>query len=113
MTEPHKVTLTHPVIVGGREVTEIAFDRPKAKRMALIAKMEAIRSDAQISDEEQPELSKNQEVEITFLMIRAVTGWTDDEVGEIDLFDDFPVVGEAAARFLESIAPQAPVAGGA
>ena len=113
MTEPQKVTLTHPVIIGGREVKEVAFDRPKAKRMALMARMDGIRTSAPIGADGQPELSKDQEVEITFLMIRAVTGWTDDEVGEIDLFDDFPVIGEAAARFLESIAPQAPDAGGA
>lgn len=111
MTEPHKVTLTHPVNFGGREVKEVVFDRPKAKRMALMARMDGIRASAPIGADGQPQLSKDQEVEITFLIIRAVTGWTEDEVGEIDMFDDFPAVGEAAARFLESIAPQAQAAG--
>lgn len=113
MTEPNKVTLTHPVIVGGREVNEVVFQRPKAKRMALLAQMDGIRAAAPVGADGKPVLSKDQEVEITFLMIRAVTGWSDDDVGEIDLFDDFPVVGDAAASFLESIAPQQPDAGAA
>ena len=110
MTAPNKVTLTHPITIGAREISEIAFERPKAKRMALLARIEQLRP-AVTDGAEAPPMSKEAEVEVSYLMVRVVTGWTDDEVDEIDLIDDFPRVVEAAADFLESIGSVAPTSG--
>ncbi len=112
MTAPNKVTLTHPVTIGGREISEIAFERPKARRMALLARIEALRSAVPDGGEAAP-MSKEAEVEVSYLMVRVVTGWTDEDVDEIDLIDDFPRVVEAAADFLESIGSVAQTSGAA
>ena len=112
MTAPNKVTLTHPVTIGGREISEIVFERPKAKRMALLARIEALRPAAP-EGQEAPPMSKEAEVEVSYLMVQVVTGWADDEVDEIDLIDDFPRVVEAAADFLEGIGGRAAPTGAA
>lgn len=96
-----EIVLTYPITVGGKEVSTVKLRRPKARDMPLLAEVKGIEDragDAGISEEDA--------LRANSLMIRAVTGLSGDDLGEVDLFDDLPRLTEAASDFLESIAPQ-------
>lgn len=102
------ITLAYPITVGGETITEVIFRRPKAKDMRLIARVEALRGDIEKGTGQGAEA----EAEAALLLIRAVSGLSEAEVEELDLFDDIPTLSEEAGSFLEAIAPEAPKAGG-
>ncbi len=95
------VQLAYPVETAGDPITEIVFRRPKAKDMALIAKVEALRADIETGGD------RAAETEAALLLIRALSGQPEDVVAEIDLFADLPRLAEEAGGFLEAITPEA------
>lgn len=99
------LALSFPVTVAGKEITEAVFRRPKGRDMRLLARLQ------ELEPEEGQAAASEAQSEATSLIIRAVTGWGPEVVDEIDLLEDIPRLAEAAADFLESIAPPAQASG--
>lgn len=100
------IPLSFPVVFGGQTISEVVFRRPKGRDMKLLARLGDI-SDGGEGEEAKP--AAIDEAEVSALMIRATTGISEEVFDELDLMEDIPRLTEAAADFLESIAP--PVAG--
>jgi hypothetical protein len=74
------IQLAHPFEVGGKTISEVTFRRPKARDMALIADLERIEA-----AKDTGSITRAQEMEASFLTIRAVTGLPVETVEELDL----------------------------
>jgi hypothetical protein len=79
------IELAFPFETGGKTVSAVTIRRPKGKD---IRAMDALRE------------SGKSEMEQSFLMATALTGMTDEEVGELDA-EDFQAVAEGIASFFE------------
>jgi hypothetical protein len=102
------IPLRHPFEIAGKTFTEVVFRRPKARDMALLARLEEIER----TKVEGGEPSPADQAEGVTLLLRAVSGLPQEVIEEIDLLEDIPTLSEEAAGFLEGIAPPAQASGG-